>query len=257
MNPEVLPVVRAKRRTSAIPVEMTRLNPFFIMTRQEMRDRPIIKLQVQNSWGIMTLQGERLSVFDESVFLGVLNLVGRQSSTEVVTTGYELLNIARLTKGGENYQTLWESLKRLGRTQISIEKWDPDKTKSPRKPIQGFFNTLIQRGEYERTGKRTAITLKVDSYFLQTCAGSLVTFIDIDFRHTLDGDIAKALYRFYQSQPKTYRINVDSLCAAINLEKRGLVKKLNQRLREAHEELKKKGYLKIWKFEKKVFSIAR
>jgi len=255
--PQSHALINSKKLSSGLPVEMTRLNPFFIMTKQEMKKRPVEEVTVLNSFGRITMVGERLTVYEETVFLAVLYLVMQKKSTTITTSRYELLDLMGISKGGGNYVCLWDALKRLGRTQIVIEKWAKSKTgEGEPKLIRGFFNSLIQRGEFDSNSNSIKLTL--DPYFLDMYAKNLLTFIDMGFRKNLKGDITKALYRFYQGQSRpTYSIGIDKLCKAINLGEKGERKKLRAKLRDCHSELKNCGYLQGWKLSGEVLTIVR
>ncbi len=241
--------------SSALPVEMTRLNPFFIMEKRQMSNRVYKKVTFVNSFGQITIQGERLSVFDETVFLAVLKLVIDRQSSEVTTTRYELLTLIGVNKSGPNYQSLWEALKRLGRTQIAIENYAKS-ANGERRLSTGFFNSLIASGNYSDGGNR--IVIKLDPYFLSLYSRNLMTFVDMNFRKCLKGDVAKALYRFYQGQSlKKYSIGIEKLCRAINFEKKGAYKETRRILRDAHNELQRRNYLQHWGMKEEVISIVK
>ena len=55
--------------------EMTRISPFFPLSKRKMRDRPLERLTWNNAWGRFTVTGERLSIHDEAVLLAVLVLM--------------------------------------------------------------------------------------------------------------------------------------------------------------------------------------
>jgi hypothetical protein len=71
----------------------------------------------------------------------------------------------------------------------------------------------------------------------------LITDIDIDFRSNLKGDISKALYRFYRSQPVNYEIHLQKLCNAINLDQSQKKFRLREKINKALNELKMNNFL--------------
>ena len=99
---------------SFMPTTMTRTTPFFPMSKRQMKYRPMERgLTWEHSWGRITVSGERLSVYDESVLLCLLYLSKKHRSEMFPTTQYELCKIMGVALGKNTYNALWESLKRL------------------------------------------------------------------------------------------------------------------------------------------------
>ena len=89
-----------------------------------MGDRPLEKLRWENSWGVIDIQGERLSIFDESVLLAVLKLTKIKRSFTLVTTRNEICTTMGVSPSKDSYVAIWNCLKRLIYTPTpEIQHW--------------------------------------------------------------------------------------------------------------------------------------
>ena len=226
---------------SFLPNEMTRISPFSPMSRSEMGSRAIVKQMFNNPWGTMELQGERLSVFDESVLLGVLKLATINKSFMFTTTFHELLGIMGTTSGKNTYNAVRSSLDRLTGTFVKITIKSKDTIKT------GLSNHILSHVKYNKFN----FDIKIDEYFGGIYLEGLITSIDLDFRAGLKGDITKAMYRFYEGQPVNFEIHIDKLCDAINLDKTQQKFELRKKINKSLKELHSKGYFEYGKINKK------
>ena len=77
---------------------MTRVSPFFPMSKREMKNRPFEKLSWETSWGRMVISGEKLSVYDETVLLATLLLLKKyKAGTSFTTTRHEVCRVVGVT----------------------------------------------------------------------------------------------------------------------------------------------------------------
>lgn len=252
---------------SFLPTTVTRTSPFHPMSKREMKDRslPTGGLSWKTPWGRITIKGEKLSIYDESVLLTVLLLMKKDGKdTTFKTTRHEICKVMNVTPCKDTYKAIWGSLDRLTGAKINLEIWDTKtKGKGKKKKTKRRMTNTILSGAVtdEETGK---LLITVNSYFLEMFAENLVTNINLKLRASLKGDISKALYRFYRGQRgMTYDCHLLTLCRAINLEIDMELFRLRSRIRIGLRELKKAGYLqkrsivtksdmvKIWKTPKK------
>jgi len=228
-----------------LPTRMTRISPFFPLSRREMKDRPVEKLTWETSWGKLTVSGERLSIYDESVLLAVLLLMRKNQAETFQTTRYEICQIMNVKPCTETYTAIWEALKRLTKTGIDLEVWEGKKKKKRKAKIE--MTTTILSGAIHT--ERFQIT--VNPYFFEMYAKGFLTNLDLKFRANLMGDITKALYRFYEGQRDTcYQCHLLTLAKAVNLNVKMDTFRLRSRIRTGLRELRKKRYLKRWTLSK-------
>ena len=233
-----LPPEQKQLSFSFLPVDMTRISPFFPMSKTEMGDRPLEKLRWENSWGVIDIQGERLSIFDESVLLAVLKLTKIKRSFTLVTTRNEICTTMGVSPSKDSYVAIWNCLKRLIYTGVGLELWE-GKGKQ-RKTVIRMAHTMLT-GSIENRDK---LTITVNPYFEKMFLDNFTTSIDMDFRSSLKGDITKALYRFYEGQSQDiFKCHIDKLCAAVNIDKKLPKFTIRRHIRSGIKELIDKKYL--------------
>ena len=244
---------------SFMPTSMTRTSPFFPMSKQQMKDRPMEKgLSWETPWGQISVSGERLSVYDETVLLSLLVLVKKHLAETFETTQYELCKIATVNPCKNTYNAIWKSIDRLAGTKINIEIWQGKG--SNRKLIQEMTGAIVSwAGRDHTTGKLKVV---LNPYFIQMYAEGFLTNLDLKFRAGLKGDTSKALYRFFQGQQPLYtkgyyEVQILKLCLAINLKSDDVeLWRLRDQIRKGLKELRKQGYLKRWQINNKDYVLV-
>jgi hypothetical protein len=243
---------------SFMPTTMTRTTPFFPMSKRQMKNRPYDELTWETPWGRISVQGKRLSVYDETVLLSLLAVVKKQKSEDLRTSQHELCKIMDVTPCKDTYNAIWGGINRLVGTKIDIEIWEGKGRK--RKLIQAMTGTIINwAGKDAETGKLKVI---LNPYFLQMYAEGFLTNLDLKFRAKLKGDMSKALYRFLQGQEPFYKkgkyeIQLLKLCIAINLQTDNTeLFRLREQIRLGLRELRRQCYLERWKLNKQDYVIV-
>jgi hypothetical protein len=229
-----------------LPTPLTRTSPFFILSKKQMKNRPVEAVTVENNWGKITFEGERLSVYDETTLLFLLKIARRKNFKPFWVTRYGLCKLFGISHHRDTYNAIWSSVKRLSKTHITIEIEDEQgqfKTEIGGTLISSCFRVKM-RGE-----KRSRI--EINPYFVQMDKDGFITRLDLNFRSRLKSDTAKALYRFYNGQRSFYSgkgkygCNLLTLCKAINLQGNEVpLWKLRYRIKAGLDELRKHGYLK-------------
>jgi len=226
---------------SFLPTDLTRLSPFFLMSKSEMGNRPFEKQVFENVWGAMEIQGERLSVSDESVLLAVLKIAMNNKSFTYKTTFNEILSTMGTTAGKNTYAAVLSSLSRLTGTKITLTIKSKDGKKT------GLVNTILSGAKFDKYNLR----ISINEYFGQMYLEGFVTSLNLDFRAKLKGDTAKAMYRFYEGQPANYEIHMFKLCGAINLDSSQPKFKIRQLINKGLKELVLHQYFEYGKINKK------
>jgi hypothetical protein len=228
---------------SFMPTQMTRTTPFFPMSKREMKDRPLERLEWETPWGKIAVSGERLAVYDETILLNILSLVKKYRCDVFETTQYELCKLADVNPATDTYSAIWKSIKRLSNTHIDLEIWEG--LGGTRKPVTEMTGTIITWAKRNRkTGK---LQININPYFIEMYAASFTTNINVRVRAGLKGDTGKALYRFYEGQRESpYTIHILKLATAINLNITFPKNELRKKIRKGLRELRAKGYLEKW-----------
>lgn len=234
------PQVPEQMMFSFMPTQLTRTTPFFPMSRKAMKNRPYEELEWDTSWGKMRIEGKRLSIYDESVLLSLLVLVKRYRTNQFETTQNELCKIAKTNTGKNTYKAIWESIKRLAKTNIDLDITEGQGR--AKKTVRQMTGTILIFGDRNPINGKLRVIF--NPYFVEMYVASFVTNIDLEFRAALKGDIAKALYRFFTSQRgRKYSCHILILAKAVNINIDLPVRKIRERIRTANRELKKKGFL--------------
>jgi len=189
----------------------------------------------------MSITGQRLSVYDETVLLALLILSKRQKSPTVETNPNELCSIMGVSASTHTYNAIWNSIDYLVGTKIRL---DEIKGKGKNRRLRPLMINTILTGATADVNSRKKIIVTLNPYFIQMYTESFITNIDFNLRKRLKSDIAKVLYRFYESQRgDTYNCHILTIAKAINISLHLPLYKIRDRIRRAHAELKRCGYL--------------
>jgi hypothetical protein len=188
-NLKYLRIRRSKGTTSFLPTIMTRLSPFFPVSKLQMKNHTIIEpIIIENPWGRLTITNRRLSIYDETVLLSLLMLLKKYNSNRFQTTLYELCNLLSVKPAKDTYNAIMKSVNRLSDVHITIERRVSRNNKYNTKiEMEGSLITSITKSDKSRK-----IIIELNSYFLSSFRDRLVTYIDIKMRSELRGDISKA-----------------------------------------------------------------
>jgi len=242
---------------SFLPTKLTRISPFFPMSRREMKDHPFKGgLEWETSWGKITVESgnECLSVYDETVLLSLLALVGKHETDLLTITQYELCKTAHNKPGKAAYNSTWKSIERLAKTTLKIEVWVWKGRE--RKPVEEMIGSIVSWAKRDHTTKTGKVKIHLNLYFLEMFGEGFITNLDLKLRGKLRGDVSKSLYRFYQGQRNyNYRCHMLTLARAINLNMDMPNSEMRKRIRKGLKELRKVGYLKRWTFPKDIVSV--
>lgn len=236
------------------------------------------------NWGEIRYTGPQLSTYEEDVLLALLAILDKKSqyrsisyTCETTTKdnlvgGYDnelyiskekienfverktytyrgpifplfkLLGIDR--PGKTNYTRILLALKRLtvAGVELSIST---GKTKSGKKRTPRISHMCAMLGGVHWNEKEKELTATINPFFYETYVAGRVTFIDVAKRMSLKGVIAKALYRFIQSQRQNpvFAGHFLTLADALNMDREQPTWKIRQLLKTAVNELIRQGIL--------------
>jgi hypothetical protein len=241
---------------SFLPTTLTRISPFFPMSRRELKDRPFKSgMTWETSWGKITVTSgnECLSIYDETVLLAVLELIKKYNSESFEVSTYELAKQLTKNKPSKStYNAIWKSLERLMNTVFKVEI-SKGKGKS-RKVKTEMMGNILSFAEREHETNKLNVALNI--YFVEMFGAGFITNLDLKLRSSLKGDTSKALYRFFQSHRSyEYTCHFLTIAGAINLDRNLPNFEIRKRIRKGLAELKKAGYLKRWTMPKDILTV--
>lgn len=238
------PVSPDKATFSFIPTEMTRLSPFFPISKSEKGKPEYKEVTWENSWGRMYMKGIKLSIYDEYVLLALCRLFRQRQTLTMTVSRTDICNAIGKGRGKNTLAAIDKAIERLTGTLVTIEVWDNIKTRIAKMKMG---NTILTGYTISETGK---ITVTLNPYFKEAYLETMVTSIDVDFRMSLKHDISKSLQRFLEAQPQDYQIGMDKLIVAINVNADQERKHIRAILRTGLDELKEKNYLEFFNIGK-------
>jgi hypothetical protein len=184
--------------------------PMFMIRKRDESDADTIESRTT----VLTRTGDRLEQYwrvtahrdfglpgpvDEAVFIAVMKLVslrgGMPADGRITFTLYELLKLLGKSRGANNYESLRESLDRLGETSIYAENAfysrEDESFKSHR-----FHLWEVTFAKKKRKGRQSEYhSLKFTDVLVRSFNAGYLKNLDADFYHSLNRDLARSLYR--------------------------------------------------------------
>ena len=226
------------------------------------------------SWGEIRYSGPQLSIYEEDVLMVLIAILEKNTTYRTFEYGtyedvifgpgddQEILDKARKTfsyhgpvlpllrmlgykrPNKKDYQRLIDSLERMETTalriSISIGKTKSGKRRDPKK-IQ--ITNILSAVDWDENKKELFIA--VNPFFYETYMAGRVTLMDVVKRMGIKGVIAKALYRFTQSQRQNpvFVGHFLTLADALNMDRDQPAKEIRRSLKTAINELIQQGVL--------------
>ncbi len=236
-----------------IPNEIIAPRPFFIhSTKQGMpgfHQKPLIKNYGRIQ---MTIDGRKLITLDEDVFLALSRLAKMHKNVVFITTVNEIIRIMHKCVARDTQRAVRKSLKRLYGCEIGItEKVHADGNLEEK----CYDFRIIQEYALEtREEGKIKVLISMNDFFRKIFSDEHNTYIDTKLRAGLKGDIAKALYMFFERnrrQGKPYRIGLYKLCDYMNLEVEGVLPcRVRKKIEDGLKVLESIKYLSDYKLGK-------
>ena len=156
-----------------------------------------------------------------------------------------LLRILGIKKVGKtNYIRFLKSLKRLVGTSIELTI-STGKTKSGKKRQPRRIQIVSMLSGVDWNDEKKELSVTVNPFFYETYMNGRITLMDVTKRISLRGVIAKALYRFVQSQRQNsvFVGHFLTLADALNMDREQPAKEIRRSLKTAINELIRQGVL--------------
>ncbi len=233
---------------SFIPLEMAKVSIFFPMSDKELKEekRIIQKIEQESSWGKIVIEGVKLAIFEEDIFLALMSIAKKEiecSENQFILNSYmyELIKILYGRKGynKKSYERIDNTFKnfQLNRFEITIY----NKNKEKEKVIS--IGSIIQKYEYDP--KTHSIKIKFNPDFFAYFLESMLTNINFTLRRKLKKDGSKALLRFLTAHNQPSRMHILTVLNAINYNTNQPIKYLRRKIKQFISELKEKFILGI------------
>lgn len=231
---------------SFIPHEMAKISIFFPMSDKELKEgkRIIQKIEQESSWGKIVIEGIKLAIFEEDVFLALINIaktkVRYMEGQYVLETNVK--DIINLLYGRSGYtkrasDLILRSLDHFGLVSFKLTIYKDQKKKGPEK----FIAAIIQSYDYDPDTQNLKIKFNPDffAYYLE----SMLTNINFTLRRKLKKDGSKALLRFLTAHNHPNRMHMLTVLNAINYNTNQPMYILRFKLKVFIKELKKNEIL--------------
>lgn len=233
-----------------IPHEMAKVSIFFPMSDRELKEerRLIQKIEHESSWGKITVEGVKLAIFEEDIFL-VLIKIARKNLKFI--DGQYLLEInmkevIHLLYGTSGYSTkkaidlIIRSLDHFQLVKFTIALFDK-KAGLKKEGLRGSIGNIVQSHYYDH--KTQNLKIYFNPHFCTFFLESMLTNINFTIRRILKRDGSKALLRFLSTHTQPGRMHILTVLNAINYNINQPMYALRRKLKQFIAELKKNGVL--------------
>lgn len=229
-----------------VPHEMAKVSIFFPMSDKELKEerRLIQKMEQESSWGKIIVEGVKLAIFEEDIFLAIIKIA--HTKMKYINGQYVLETtmpeIAKFLYGKAGYtKRVYELIRRalnhfeLIRFQLTLFK----EQKKEERIIS--IGSIVQHYDYRPATQKLKIKLNPD--FCALFLESMLTNINFTIRRKLKKDGSKAILRFLTAHSHPSRMHVLTVLKAINYNIDQPMYTLRRKLKQFITELKKNGIL--------------
>jgi len=229
-----------------IPHEMAKVSIFFPMSDRELKEerRLIQKIEHESNWGKIVVEGVKLAIFEEDIFLALMKIA--QERIKFIKGQYMLetniREIAKILYGEAGYtKRVYKLIKRaldhFGLVTFRLILFK--KHKEEDKEI--FIAAVVQRYDYDP--KTHDLKIYFNPHFLAYFLESMLTNINFSLRRQLKRDGSKALMRFLATHRRPDRMHILTVLNAINFNTNQPMNQLRFKFKRFIQELKKNNVL--------------
>lgn len=225
-----------------IPHEMAKVSIFFPMSDRELKEdrRLIQKIEHESSWGKIVVEGVKLAIFEEDIFLTLMKIARKKmkhiKGQYVMETTMQ--EIAKILYGDAGYtKRVYELIKRaldhfeLIRFELSLLR--------DKRIIS--IGGIIQHYDYNL--KTQILKIYLNPHFCGYFLESMLTNINFTLRRKLKKDGSKALLRFLSTHNSPRRMHILTVLNAINFNTNQPMFRLRSRTKAFVRELKRHGVI--------------
>lgn len=239
---------------SFLPHQMAKISIFFPMSDRELKEenRKINKLEQETGWGKVIIEGIKLSIFEEDVFLALMKIAKEDirinNGAYILKThmntivnllygrnGYTKQSSERVERALQHFQ--------LVRFELTTFDWKKKGNERLKTTIVRSIGNIIQSYEYDK--KTKDLTIYFNPHFFAYFLESMLTNINYTLRRHLKKDGSKALLRFLSTHTQPSRMHILTVLNAINFDTNQPMFRLRARLKGFIKELKQQGVLGV------------
>lgn len=246
------PVRPEQQVFSFLPHQLAKTSIFFPMSDRELNEenRRITKIDHETNWGKVTIEGFKLAIYEEDIFLALLSLAKGKTqmdggSPTFKTSMYEITNLLYGSSSytEKTYQRIERTLEhfQLVRFALTIGEWKKSGKERLKREQTISVGNIVQSYKYFEESK--ALHIKFNPEFFAYFLESMLTNINFSVRRHLKKDGSKALLRFLCAHTAPGRMHISTVLNAINYNTNQPMAELRRRFKSFLIELKKEGVL--------------
>lgn len=246
------PLKEEQKIFAFLPHQMAKTSIFFPMSDRDLKEenRKIGRIEHETGWGRVVIEGVKLAIFEEDIFLVLMKIAKDQfrsdknghfvetSMKEIVNTlygssGYTKKSFERVERALDNFQ--------LVRFELATFDWTKKGKERVKTETKRSIGGIVQSYKYNKKTKELKIYFNPHfmAYFLE----SMLTNIDFSLRRRLKKDGAKAMLRFLSTHKNPGRMHMLTVLSALNYNINQPMYSLRRRFKQFVAELKKNGVL--------------
>jgi hypothetical protein len=246
------PIKDDQKIMAFLPHQMAKTSIFFPMSDSELKEenRKINRIEQETGWGKIAIEGIKLAIFEEDIFLALLKLakdnIKPTNGDFILHTNIKaIINILYGSKSytKKTYDRIESTLQhfQLIRFEITTYDWKKRWKERQKTGVVTSIGGIIQKFKYDKSTKELTIKFNDDffAYFLE----SMLTNINFTIRRQLKKDGAKALLRFLSTHTNPDKMHMLTVLNAINYNIDQPMYLLRRRFKQFIAELKKYGIL--------------
>ncbi len=246
------PVKPEQKILAFLPHQMAKTSVFFPMSDKELKEenRRITRIEQETSWGNVVIEGVKLAIFEEDIFLVLIKFakdaIKKIGEDYVLETNMH--NIINLLYGRSGYTK--KSVERIERAlqhfqlirfELTTFNWKKKGKERLKTRTTRSIGNIVSSYKYEEITKN--LTIKFNPEFFVYFLESMLTNINFTLRRHLKKDGSKALLRFLSTHNKPDKMHILTVLNAINFNTKQPMFRLRSRFKEFIRELKKNGVL--------------
>ena len=235
-----------------LPHQMAKTSIFFPMSDRELKEerRKIARLEQETPWGKVVIEGIKLAIFEEDIFLALIKI----AKDKIVESGgryilqINMKDIVNMLYGASGYtrksfERIENTLQhfQLVRFELTTYDWKKKGKERLKTRVTRSIGNIVESYKYDEKTKGLEIYFNPQffAYFLE----SMLTNINFSLRRRLKKDGSKALFRFLSTHRDPGHMHILTVLNAINYNTSQPMYELRRKFKQFVAELKKNGVL--------------
>lgn len=246
------PLKEEQKIFAFLPHQMAKTSIFFPMSDRELKEenRKIARLEQETPWGKVVIEGIKLAIFEEDIFLALIKI----AKDKIVETGgryilqinmKEIVNMLYGSSGytRKSFERIENTLQhfQLVRFELTTYDWKKKGKERLKTRVTRSIGNIVESYKYDEKTKELEIYFNPQffAYFLE----SMLTNINFSLRRMLKKDGSKALLRFLSTHRNPGHMHILTVLTAINYNINQPTYELRRKFKQFVAELKKNGIL--------------